>query len=148
VEHLEALMTHGVLALNLAVELVGVAVIGVGSVVALIQLVRIWRQRGPSTFTTVRLTLAHYLALALEFQLAADILVTALAPSWEEIGKLAAIATIRTALNFFLAREVKEERAEDRAERSKLSEHGDGHLEVVEACASRGATNRVTTAQT
>jgi uncharacterized membrane protein len=52
------------------------------------------------------------LALGLEFQLAGDILRTAIAPTFEEIGQLAAIATIRTALNFFLSRELKEERAE------------------------------------
>ena len=127
-EHLEALMAHGTLALKLVVEMVGVVVIGVGCVVALRELLRTWRQRGPSTFTGIRLTLGRYLALALEFQLAADILVTALAPSWDEIGKLAAIAAIRTALNFFLAREVKEERAEEQAEHAEHPELSDGHL--------------------
>ncbi len=53
--------------------------------------------------------LARYLALALEFQLGADVLSTAVAPSWTEIGKLGAIAVIRTGLNFFLSREMKEE---------------------------------------
>jgi len=47
--------------------------------------------------------------LALEFQLAADILATTVAPSWAQIGKLGAIAVIRTGLNYFLAREIKEE---------------------------------------
>jgi hypothetical protein len=46
------------------------------------------------------------LALALEFLLGADILRTAVEPSWDEIGRLAAIAAIRTALNFFLQREI------------------------------------------
>lgn len=54
----------------------------------------------------VRLRLGKWLALALEFLLAADILRTAVAPSWSEIGQLAAIATIRTALNFFLQLEI------------------------------------------
>ena len=60
-------------------------------------------------FVGVRLTLARYLSLALEFQLAADILSTAIAPSWDQIGKLAAIAVIRTGLNYFLAQEVRNE---------------------------------------
>ena len=60
----------------------------------------------------VRLRLGRWLALALEFLLAADILRTAVAPSWSEIGQLAAIATIRTALNFFLQLEI--DRAEER----------------------------------
>lgn len=61
----------------------------------------------------VRLRLGRWLALALEFLLAADILRTAVAPTWSEIGQLAAIATIRTALNFFLQLEI------DRAEQRK-----------------------------
>lgn len=59
----------------------------------------------------IRLSFARYLTLALELQLAADILSTSVAPSWDRIGKLAAIAVIRTALNFFLSQEVKQERA-------------------------------------
>jgi uncharacterized membrane protein len=66
--------------------------------------------RGRRRFTEVRLDFARYLALALEFQLAADVLQTAISPTWDQLGILAAIATIRTALNFFLAREMKEER--------------------------------------
>lgn len=54
----------------------------------------------------VRLTLGRWLALALEFELAADILRTAVAPTWNEIGQLAAIIVLRTALNFFLQREI------------------------------------------
>jgi uncharacterized membrane protein len=54
----------------------------------------------------VRLRLGRSLALALEFELAADILRTAVAPTWSEIGQLAAIATIRTLLNFFLQQEI------------------------------------------
>lgn len=54
----------------------------------------------------VRLRLGRWLALALEFELGADILRTAIAPSWSEIGQLAAVATIRTALNYFLQREI------------------------------------------
>ena len=55
----------------------------------------------------VRLRLARWLMLALEFALAADILRTAIAPDWDEIGQLAAIATLRTVLNFFLQREME-----------------------------------------
>ena len=63
----------------------------------------------------IRLRLGRWLALALEFLLAADILRTAVAPSWSEIGQLAAIATIRTALNFFLQLEI------DKAEQRKAT---------------------------
>ncbi|MGI4795854.1 MAG: DUF1622 domain-containing protein [Janthinobacterium lividum] len=54
----------------------------------------------------VRLRLGRWLALALEFELAADILRTAIAPTWSEIGQLAAIAAVRTALNYFLQQEI------------------------------------------
>jgi len=56
----------------------------------------------------VRLRLARWLAVALEFELAADILRTAIAPSWDEIGKLAAIAALRTLLNYFLQKEIEQ----------------------------------------
>ncbi len=49
------------------------------------------------------------LGLALEFLLAADILSTAVAPTWDAIGKLAAVATIRTLLNYFLGQELVNE---------------------------------------
>lgn len=62
-----------------------------------------------ANFNAIRLSLSRYLALALEFQLGADILSTAIAPSWQEIGKLGAIAFIRTGLNYFLSREMREE---------------------------------------
>jgi uncharacterized membrane protein len=45
--------------------------------------------------------------LALEFTLAADIIRSAVSPSWDAIGKLGAIAAIRIALNFFLARDIE-----------------------------------------
>lgn len=67
------------------------------------------RLGGPAGFNAIRLDLGRFLTLGLELQLASDLLRTAVAPSFEEIGKLAAIATIRTALNFFLQREVREE---------------------------------------
>ena len=55
----------------------------------------------------VRLDLGTALALSLEFLLAADIAATAVSPSWDAVGKLAAISAIRTFLNFFLEKEVK-----------------------------------------
>lgn len=55
----------------------------------------------------IRIQFGSSLALALELLLAADILATAIAPTWDDIGKLAAIAVLRTALNYFLERELK-----------------------------------------
>jgi uncharacterized membrane protein len=117
----EALVIEGVRWLRLAIETTGAIIIALGVLIALGAFVRAFRRRHDATYATegyngVRLTLARYLALALEFQLGADILSTAIAPSWDQIGKLGAIAVIRTALNFFLGREMREEvkRTEER----------------------------------
>lgn len=98
--------------LRLLVESVGALVIALGIVVALGLLLRSVLSRRQIGFSEVRLVFARHLALALEFQLAADILSTAIAPTWERIGKLAAIAVIRTALNYFLMLEMKGESAQ------------------------------------
>ena len=63
---------------------------------------------------------ATAIILALEFTLAADIIRSAVAPSWDAIGRLGAIATIRIALNFFLARDI-ESLAEARIRRQDVS---------------------------
>jgi uncharacterized membrane protein len=49
---------------------------------------------------------ARWLVAALTFQLASDIIETSIAPSWDEVGKLAVIAVIRTVLNYFLEKDV------------------------------------------
>lgn len=50
----------------------------------------------------IRLVLGAKISVALEFLLAGDLLVTVMAPSWDEIGKLAALVVIRTALSYYL----------------------------------------------
>jgi uncharacterized membrane protein len=95
-----------VLWLKLVIEAIGALVIGLGMVLATLRFLRGSFPPQVKDFTVVRLTLARFLAVALEFQLGADILSTAVAPSWDAIGKLGAIAVIRTALNFFLSREM------------------------------------------
>ena len=95
------------------VEAAGALVIFVGAVIAVVGFVlAALPPRRDREFTQVRLTLGRYLVLGLEFQLASDVLSTAIAPSFEEIGKLAAIATIRTLLNYFLRKELEAERTE------------------------------------
>lgn len=110
--HVEEIVVNAVLWLKLVVEVIGAGMIGVGVVLGALRFVRGSFPPRAQDFTTVRLTLARFLALGLEFQLGADILSTAVAPTWEGIGKLAAIATIRTALNYFLSREMHESQGE------------------------------------
>lgn len=57
------------------------------------------------------LRFATRMLLALELTLAADIVRTAIAPSWGQIGQLAAIAAIRTGLNLFLERDIEKSEA-------------------------------------
>ena len=93
------------------VEAAGAAIVFAGTVVAFVRFLRVsYRREGMAPFAPVRLDLGRFLALGLEFQLAADILRTAVAPSFTQLAQLAAIAAIRTALNFFLSREIKEQR--------------------------------------
>jgi len=107
--------------LRLGIESLGALVVLVGVLVALRLLLKSLIARDVD-FNAIRLVLARYLALALEFQLGADILSTAIAPSWQEIGKLGAIAIIRTALNYFLSKEMQDEKAVVEAERHTVSQ--------------------------
>ena len=102
--------------IELGVETIGVLVAVAGVVLAIARMVRHYSESRSGNFDRVRLTLGKYLALALEFQLGADILSTAVAPSWEQIGQLGAIAAIRTLLNYFLNKELEVEL--DRAARA------------------------------
>lgn len=108
-EHSEHLVRLSVEWLRLFVEALGAGVIGVGLLATLRALWGTFTVDGERGFSKVRITFARYLTLALELQLAADILSTSVSPSWDQIGKLAAIAVIRTALNFFLTQEMREE---------------------------------------
>jgi uncharacterized membrane protein len=60
------------------------------------------RQLSAGASEAVRLRLGTWLVLAIEFELAADILRTAIAPSWNDLGMLAAIIGLRTVLNYIL----------------------------------------------
>ncbi|MER7278680.1 DUF1622 domain-containing protein [Dactylosporangium sp. NPDC000244] len=109
----EAWLASAVELLVRIVEVAGAIVVFVGAIVAFGRfVVAAVRTRSTESFVPIRLGLGRFLALGLEFQLASDILRTAIAPTLRGIGELAAIAAIRTALNYFLGREIKEERAE------------------------------------
>lgn len=105
----EQQVQSGVEWLRLGIETLGAIVIAAGALVALVGLLRYFAKQEGRSFTPIRQSFARYLLLALELQLAADILSTSIAPTWDRIGKLAAIAVIRTALNYFLSQEMKGE---------------------------------------
>ena len=89
------------------VELMGAVVIVLGVVIAFTTYLLSELRIRPVAYEHVRLLLGRFLAVGLEFQLASDILGTAVSPTFDEIGKLGAIAAIRTALNYFLAKEIE-----------------------------------------
>jgi uncharacterized membrane protein len=73
---------------------------------------RRWILEYPLEFSQIRLMFGLWLALALEFQLAADILSTTVSPSFEALAKLTVVAVIRTFLNYFLNKELDTESKE------------------------------------
>jgi|GEM_PF-251630 len=115
----EATVINLVQWLKLLLEITGALVIGIGVIIAGYYFFRNLASARIRNYNRIRLVLARYLALALEFQLGADIIATAVAPTWDQIGQLGAVAFIRTALNYFLSREMKEEQeAADLEERN------------------------------
>ena len=99
---------------QVATEIISALIICVGVAIAASRLVGVRltaasdRQRRQS-YQGVRLKLSRSLAMALEFQLAADVLATTMEPTWDQLGRLGVIAVIRTFLNYFIAREIDEE---------------------------------------
>lgn len=71
----------------------------------------------------VWLRFGRWLVAALTFQLAADIIETSIAPTWDDVGRLAVIAIIRTLLNYFLEKDIGEMRERERkSERPAIPE--------------------------
>jgi uncharacterized membrane protein len=54
----------------------------------------------------------RWLVAALTFQLGSDIAATTIAPGWDQLGQLAAVAAIRTGLTYFLDRDLDKARDE------------------------------------
>ncbi len=111
-ELLEGGLSEIVAILKFCFEAISVLCILLG-LIACLQLVLVQPRRlYTPPFIDIRLTLGSWLALALEFQLGADILGTTIAPSFDTLGQLAAIAVIRTFLNYFLSKEIEQEAKE------------------------------------
>ena len=94
-----------------SIELVGIVVVAIGTLEAAVAVGRmLFRHRTPEDRRQAWVKYMHWLAAGLTFQLAGDIVHSAVAPTWDDIGKLAAIAAVRTFLNYFLERDIKEAR--------------------------------------
>ena len=117
---MEVELHHFATILKLIIEAVAIFIIAVSILKTLPKFIRSYRRQDSESFYhEIRLDLCLSLALSLEFLLAADIVGTAVSPSWESIGSLGAIAGIRTFLNYFLHQEVKELKAEESSKKNK-----------------------------
>ena len=104
------------------IDVIAFLVIVVGTVDVVVRALR--TEIGPASREEKRavwLRYARFLVMGLTFQLAADIIETSISTSWEAIGRLGAIAVIRTFLEYFLERDVSEVREKQRSAREHVS---------------------------
>ena len=99
------------MALRSVLEALSLGTVLLGLLITLRQAWQGWRvrRRGPSAFQAVRLTFGSWLAMALEFQLGADIVATSTSPTGANLVQLGVVAVIRTLLNVFLGRDLEAE---------------------------------------
>ncbi|MEH2312408.1 MAG: DUF1622 domain-containing protein [Nostoc sp.] len=116
----EGLLQEFAIFLKVFLEGIAILTVAIALILTLRKIFHLWR-RDRVLQETIRLELGVVLALALEFLLAADIVGTAISPSWDAVAKLAAITGIRTFLNFFLQREVRELRETAHSQDCKVS---------------------------
>lgn len=126
---MEVLLKELAVGIALCAELAGITIIAIGALEAFIGTMRtivpstnlhsrkkeVWRRFGT------------WLLLGLEFELAADIVRSAIAPTWMEIGELGAIAVIRTFLNYFLEKDLEHAAESERSE-AAATRGGSTHL--------------------
>jgi uncharacterized membrane protein len=111
-EAIETGLRQGAAIVAWGIDLIMLGVIVLGSIRAVMAVIRCL-SKGEGLAPNIRAIWLHYaswILLALEFALAADIIDTVVAPSWQEIGQLGAIAGIRIALGYFLGRDIGEYR--------------------------------------
>lgn len=110
IEPFETNLVTVVTVLKLMLEWIAVICVATGVLATSRLAIEMLTRRGdPRFFVALRLRFGTWLALALEFQLGADILATTVAPSFDAVVKLAAIAAIRTFLNYVLRKEIEAE---------------------------------------
>ncbi len=94
--------------LIMLVEIMGAFIIASGVIRAIWHYVeQLFGQYHPLDISALRIQLGQSMVLALEFQVAADILKTTLSSTWEDLLRLGAIIVLRTVLNYLLEHELK-----------------------------------------
>ena len=107
-------------------ELIGILIIVVGSVKAVVQLIR--HLRAPRSFN-VFINLGRSLALALEFQMGAEIINTVIVHEWKELLTLALVILVRALLSVIIHWEIKMERESERLDALPEENPSDGKKE-------------------
>ena len=93
----------------LFIEAAAVLIVTAGAIEAFVLLVKAVSERAKhGARKEVWRRFGMWLLLGLEFELAADIIRSVIAPTWEDLGKLAVIAVVRTFLNYFLEKDLEE----------------------------------------
>jgi uncharacterized membrane protein len=96
-----------------AIDAIALLVIAVGTAKVSVSVVRAAiKPLGRQEARKVWLRYSRWLVAALTFQLAADIIETSVSTSWQTIGRVGAIAVIRTFLNYFLEHDVEQQQRE------------------------------------
>ena len=110
----------------LVIQLIAIVFIAAGTLEAVATVFKaLFVQADIDRYRQIWIRYARVLIGGLTFMLAADVVDTAVAPDWDDLGKLAAIAAIRTALNYFLERDMREmglRAGEESARRARSTE--------------------------
>jgi len=118
---MESLLHAAANAVALALQAIAIVVVAIGSARAVVNIARsaFSSHPGASDQRAEWLDYARWLVAALTFQLGADIVATSYAPTWDELGRLAVVAVVRTFLSYFLDREM------ERADTLRATERSD-----------------------
>jgi uncharacterized membrane protein len=107
---MEGWLTVSAIYIGLVLEAMALVIIGIGSVKVFVAGIgtMVFESSSHDKIRSVWLDYARWLIAGLTFQLAADLVHTTVAPTWDDIGRLAAIAVTRTFLNYFLERDMED----------------------------------------
>ena len=107
---MESLLHVSAAYVALALQAVAIVIVAFGSARAVVNIARgaLASHPGAAGQRTEWLDYARWLVAALTFQLGADIVATSFAPTWDELGRLAVVALVRTFLSYFLDREMEQ----------------------------------------
>ena len=110
-EHLEKSLASFVAIAVFCLETISVLCVVVGFIktIQLASKIQLRRRNDAFSFNQVRLCFGSWLAVALEFQLGADILSTTVSREIQTLLNLAILAVVRTLLNYFLSKELETE---------------------------------------